>query len=160
MTLYIDTFDSPIGPLSVAVDEAGRVHRVEFVTSVRPDQAAPSEEHCREARQQILDYLAGRRDSFDLELEIEGSDFERQVWGRLRRIPYGRTISYGEIASTLGRAGAARAVGRAVGANPLPLLIPCHRVVGSDGSLTGFGGGLEIKRRLLELEASQHSLEL
>ncbi|MFN3763308.1 MAG: methylated-DNA--[protein]-cysteine S-methyltransferase, partial [Anaerolineae bacterium] len=89
---------------------------------------------------------------FDLPLDLRGTPFQRRVWEELRRVPYGQTVAYGELARRVGRPGAARAVGRAVGANPVPIIVPCHRVVGADGSLVGYGGGLEIKAALLRLE--------
>ncbi len=98
-------------------------------------------------------YFAGRLHRFDLALAPEGTTFQREVWTALTTIPYGETVSYGELARHLGRPAASRAVGAANGRNSIPIVIPCHRVVGADGSLTGFGGGLVIKRRLLELEA-------
>ncbi len=109
-------------------------------------------EGMHEARVQLTEYFNGRRRSFDLRLEARGTTFEQKVWGRLRTIPYGETRSYGTIAGDLGLQNGARAVGRANGANPIPIIIPCHRVIGSDGQLTGFGGGLPLKRALLELE--------
>jgi methylated-DNA-[protein]-cysteine S-methyltransferase len=104
------------------------------------------------ARRQLAEYFAGTRKEFDLPLLVEGDAFRRRVWSELRTIPYGTTVSYGEVAARLGDPKLAQPVGQAVGANPLPIVIPCHRVVGSDGSLIGFGGGLERKRFLLELE--------
>jgi methylated-DNA-[protein]-cysteine S-methyltransferase len=105
-----------------------------------------------EVARQLDLYFQGRLVEFDLPLAPEGTAFMKSVWRELRRIPFGRTISYGELARRLGRPGAARAVGAANRRNPLPICVPCHRVVGSDGSLTGFAGGLDAKRRLLELE--------
>lgn len=104
--------------------------------------------------QQLQEYFAGRRRSFDLDLAPTGTAFQRQVWGALRQIPYGEVRSYAEIARSIGRDKAVRAVGAANGRNPLPIVVPCHRVIGSDGSLTGFAGGLTAKRLLLELEGA------
>ncbi len=104
------------------------------------------------ARQQLTEFFAGAREAFDLPLQTVGDEFRRRVWDELRQIPYGDTVSYGDVAARLGDRRLAQSVGQAVGANPLPIVIPCHRVVGSDGSLTGFGGGLVRKRFLLELE--------
>ena len=101
---------------------------------------------------QLQEYFGGERRSFELPLAPRGSAFQQQVWRELQRIPYGETISYGELARRIGRPRACRAVGLANGANPLPIVVPCHRVIGADGSLTGFGGGLPIKRQLLDLE--------
>ena len=105
-----------------------------------------------ELRRQLAEYFAGERREFALRLAPAGTPFERSVWDELLAIPFGETRSYGEIAQAIGRPGAARAVGRANGANPIPIVVPCHRVIGADGSLTGFGGGLAAKSRLLELE--------
>ena len=104
------------------------------------------------ARQQLTEYFAGMRQQFDLPLKIEGDDFRRRVWAELQSIPYGTTVSYGDVAAWLGDRRLAQSVGQAVGANPLPIVIPCHRVVGADGTLTGFGDSLDRKRFLLELE--------
>ena len=101
----------------------------------------------------VREFLAGsRRDLSDVPLDLRGTDFQRAVWSALRRVPYGATISYGELAARAGRPGAARACGAANGSNPAPLFVPCHRTIGSSGALVGFGGGLPLKRRLLELE--------
>jgi methylated-DNA-[protein]-cysteine S-methyltransferase len=103
---------------------------------------------------QLQEYFDGERRSFDLPLAPQGTAFQQSVWRELQRIPYGQTVSYGELARRIGRPRACRAVGLATGANPLPIIVPCHRVIGADGSLTGFGGGLPIKRQLLALERS------
>jgi methylated-DNA-[protein]-cysteine S-methyltransferase len=105
------------------------------------------------ARAQLGEYFAGERFEFDLPLGATGTQFQRKVWSELCRIPYGATASYGELARRVGQPGAARAVGLANGSNPLPIVVPCHRVIGADGSLTGFGGGIERKRWLLVHEA-------
>ncbi|MEA2412146.1 MAG: methylated-DNA-[protein]-cysteine S-methyltransferase [Thermoleophilaceae bacterium] len=101
---------------------------------------------------QLEQYFAGERTDFDLDIELGGTEFERRVWDEVRAIPYGQTASYAEIAARVGRPGACRAVGRANARNPIAVVVPCHRVVGSDGSLTGYAGGIEMKRALLELE--------
>ena len=103
---------------------------------------------------QLSEYFAGQRRSFELRLAAEGTGFQRAVWRALIDIPYGETLSYGELACRIGNPRASRAVGLANGANPLPIVVPCHRVIGADGSLTGFGGGLAIKQRLLRLESA------
>jgi methylated-DNA-[protein]-cysteine S-methyltransferase len=105
-------------------------------------------------REQLAEYFAGTRRGFDLPLDPRGTDFQRRVWERLTHIGYGETTTYGALARELGDAGASRAVGLANGSNPLPIVIPCHRVIGADGTLTGFGGGLPVKAALLELERS------
>jgi methylated-DNA-[protein]-cysteine S-methyltransferase len=160
MNHYYDTFPTPFGPFSVAVNEADAVVATSF-----GDQAALSRRlgkchlivdttKSRPARDQVLAYMSGRRVDFDLPLAAAGTPFQQRVWAALRRIPRGETRSYGGMAAELGRPGAARAVGRANATNPICLIVPCHRVIGADGSLTGFAFGEEIKRRLLELEGA------
>jgi methylated-DNA-[protein]-cysteine S-methyltransferase len=157
MTTICRTIDSPVGPLTIAGD--GRVvsHlRMEDQTHppsgrdtwVEDDTAFP------EAVEQLREYFAGERTSFDLELAPVGTEFQRRVWKALEEIPYGETRSYGELAAAVGSPGAARAVGLANGRNPIGIIVPCHRVIGANGSLTGYGGGLERKHVLLELERS------
>jgi methylated-DNA-[protein]-cysteine S-methyltransferase len=107
---------------------------------------------------QLQSYFAGERTNFDLPLLLEGTDFQKKVWTALQEIPYGETISYKKLAETVGSPKGVRAVGAANGANPIPIIIPCHRVIGHDGSLTGFGGGLPLKKQLLELESHQLKL--
>jgi methylated-DNA-[protein]-cysteine S-methyltransferase len=120
-----------------------------------PSGWRPASEPFGDARTQLAEYFAGRRRRFELPLAMDGTPFQRRVWQALREIPYGRTTTYGELARRIGRSpSASRAVGTANGRNPIAVVVPCHRVVGADGSLTGFGGGLERKRLLLELEAA------
>jgi methylated-DNA-[protein]-cysteine S-methyltransferase len=107
---------------------------------------------------QLAEYFEGRRTTFDIPLELAGSPFQRRVWEALQGIPYGETVSYGELARRVGAPSAARAVGVANRENPVAVIVPCHRVIGADGSLTGFGGGLERKRLLLDLETGVLSL--
>ena len=156
MTTMQTTIASPVGPLTLAVDDDGALTRLGFGrggTSGDP-RFAP-------AVAQLREYFAGERTAFDLPLRPEvGTAFERRVWTELLTIPYGETASYGEIAARIGHPGKARAVGRANGRNPVALVCPCHRVIGSDGSLTGFGGGLENKRTLLDLEAGALTLAM
>ncbi len=147
--------ESPIGNLTlVAEDDAVVVIALPpapprvTADAVRDDRDAT----LREARRQLDAYFAGNLRDFSLPLRPSGTAFQRRVWSALERIPYGATASYGDIAAAIGAPGAARAVGAANGANPLPIVVPCHRVIGSDGSLTGYGGGLERKLSLLELE--------
>ena len=106
-----------------------------------------------QAAKQLRAYFAGERQTFDLPLAPHGTEFQQSVWSELQRIPYGETTTYSKIAERIGRPAAVRAVGAANGANPIPIVIPCHRVIGASGSLTGFGGGLDVKRRLLAMEA-------
>lgn len=112
------------------------------------------------ATEQVRSYFSRRRHRFDLPLDLRGTDFQHQVWLQLQGIPYGETSTYGDIALLLGRPRATRAVGQAVGANPVSVIVPCHRVIGSDGTLTGYGGGLERKAMLLELEQAGLQLRL
>ncbi len=145
-------FSSPIGEILLCAGAAG-LQRVVLSAERTPDppEAVRNDDALGEARDQLLGYLAGRRRHFSLDLAPGGSDFQRQVWSALLRIPYGETRTYGQLARQLGREGAARAIGAASGANPLPLLIPCHRLVAADG-LGGYSGGPDLKRRLLALE--------
>jgi methylated-DNA-[protein]-cysteine S-methyltransferase len=141
---------SPIGPLGVAADEAG-IRAVRFTGPGGTLSASPS---LAIAAEQLDEYFAGRRTGFDLPLVVAGgTPFERAVWSAIAAIPYGETATYGEIAAEVGERDAARAVGVACNRNPLPIVVPCHRVVGAGGKLVGFGGGLPRKRFLLELEA-------
>jgi len=147
--------ESPIGRLLLAADAAGLV-QVHFQAGPQPLQPAATWRHdalpLAQAAGQLAEYFAGTRRNFELPLAPRGTPFQLAVWRALQRIPYGETISYGELARRLGAPNAARAVGLANGANPLAIIVPCHRVIGADGSLTGFGGGLPIKRALLALE--------
>lgn len=147
--------ESPIGRLLVAGDEAG-LRLIGFPTGKGSRVPEPGwiedPGHVAEARTQLNAYFAGTLTRFDLPLAPEGTAFQQRVWSALWDIPYGETISYGELAVRVGSPRAVRAVGAANGRNPLPIVVPCHRVVGADGSLTGFGGGLDAKRALLDLE--------
>ncbi|MFO8044874.1 MAG: methylated-DNA--[protein]-cysteine S-methyltransferase [Halomonas sp.] len=147
-------FVSPLGEILLCADPAGLRQLILTAEGLPdPEGARRDDDALIEAREQVLAYLDGRRRSFSLTLAPGGSEFQRQVWAALLRIPWGEIRTYGELARRLGREGAARAVGAANGANPLPLLIPCHRVVAA-GGLGGYSGGLMLKRRLLELEGS------
>ncbi|MEV6342050.1 methylated-DNA--[protein]-cysteine S-methyltransferase [Actinoplanes sp. NPDC051851] len=138
--------DSPIGPLGIVV-EGDAVVGVRF-------GARPGESTDHPAAQQLRAYFAGELTDFSVPVEMRGgSEFERAVWGEIAKIPYGEMVTYGAIATALGDPGAARAVGTACNHNPVPVIVPCHRVVGAGGKMVGFGGGLDRKRRLLELEA-------
>lgn len=160
-TLYWCEIESPVGSLLLAGDGQA-LRRVHFQAGPHPLRP-PSQWRCEPARfsavtRQLAEYFAGERRVFSLPLAMEGSDFQRSVWRALLEIPYGETISYGELARRTGSV--ARAVGAANGANPLPVIVPCHRVIGADGALTGFGGGLGIKRTLLELEGAACATDL
>jgi methylated-DNA-[protein]-cysteine S-methyltransferase len=138
------------------VDEAGRLTRFNLDARGAPEvepAAVHDEDAIADVRRQVEEYCAGRRRTFDIECAAAGSAFQRRVWEALIRIPFGATASYGAVASAVDRPGAARAVGRANAVNPIALIVPCHRVIGSDGSLTGYGGGLALKRALLAHEA-------
>lgn len=121
-------------------------------TLTRATQIAPEEQSMKKIFRQLKEYFNRERREFELSLEIIGTDFQKKVWDELTKIPYGETISYGELAVRLGDKNKMRAVAAANGANPIPVIIPCHRVIGADGSLTGYGGGLDVKKKLLELE--------
>lgn len=157
--MYYCYHDSPIGELLLAGDGEA-LFLVSFPDG--PKRREPEPDWIRDekpfavARRQLDEYFAGERRAFDLPLKPTGTAFQRRVLEELMRIPYGETTSYGDIAERIGRPAAVRAVGAANGRNPLPIVIPCHRVIGKDGSLTGFGGGLPTKRALLRLE-SEHS---
>ena len=153
--MYWHEMKSPVGPLLLAGDGAS-LKSIHFQSG--PHARRPGEDWTADARPfeaviaQLEEYFAKARRTFELPLAPEGTAFQRSVWQALTRIPHGETVSYGELARWIGNPRASRAVGLANGANPLPIVVPCHRVIGADGSLTGFGGGLEIKRKLLALE--------
>jgi methylated-DNA-[protein]-cysteine S-methyltransferase len=155
------TIDSPIGALLVARDDEG-ITALLLPHGRRP--AAPAPDWTRDdadfadVRAQLAEYFAGDRTTFELPLHLVGSAFQRRVWAALLEIPCGETTSYGALAAAIGAPGAARAVGLANGQNPIAVIVPCHRVIGADGSLTGYGGGLPTKRWLLAHEAAQAGL--
>lgn len=159
--LFYTRYESPIGTLLLAGSHAG-LNVVSFSTGKHAISVSPQWTENRAALTnavaQLEEYFAGRRKSFDLALCPEGTPFQRQVWSALQTIPYGETISYKGLAERIGKPKTIRAVGAANGANPIPIIIPCHRVIGHHGSLTGFGGGLPLKKRLLELESRQLAL--
>ena len=152
---YLDT---PVGVLLLAANEDGlreitfskSGHRVSPKSDWQEDPRA-----FREPIRQLCAYFAGELEAFDIRLALEGTEFQRRVWGELSKIPYGETVSYGELARRIGNPKASRAVGLANGSNPIPIIIPCHRVIGSNGKLTGYGGGLPVKEKLLALERRQ-----
>jgi methylated-DNA-[protein]-cysteine S-methyltransferase len=154
------TMKSPIGPLLLAGDERG-LRLVHFVTGRRPKSPdrdwIEDKSPFKEVIRQMQSYFEAKLTDFDVPLVLEGTEFQLQVWRNLRKIPYGETISYGQLAKRIGNPDAARAVGLANGSNPIPIIIPCHRVIGSNGSLTVFGGGLPVKKKLLALESKQRS---
>ncbi|MBY8889038.1 methylated-DNA--[protein]-cysteine S-methyltransferase [Streptomyces sp. PTM05] len=151
--------DSPYDPLTLVAQGEHLVGLYMVDQRHRPEQStfgprADADDHPVFAvtRDQLQEYFAGHRDTFDLPLMLRGTAFQQRVWAALREIPYGETWTYGELAHHIGQPSASRAVGLANGKNPVGVIVPCHRVVGSDGSLTGYGGGLERKRALLEHE--------
>ena len=149
MTLYFENVPTPVGTLCVCSDG-------EAVTGIRFG-AGETNGGCPvtgQARQQLTEYFAGQRREFDLPLAPAGTDFQRRVWELLREIPFGETVTYGDLARRLGNPRAARAVGMACNRNPIAIVVPCHRVVGSTGSLTGYAGGLDAKAFLLKLEGA------
>jgi len=157
-SLHYRTIDSPVGPLVLAGTGSTLMHLRMPDQTHEPDrsgwQPAPHGS-LDDAVEQLGAYFAGELTQFDLDLHLKGTDFQRRVWEALRNIPYGETRSYGEVAAQIGVPGASRAVGLANGRNPISIIVPCHRVVGSTGSLTGYGGGLDRKRILLTLECSR-----
>ena len=154
--VYWDIIESPLNNFAAWVDEKGRLVRLYLRTigAAKVDPLAQRKPAAlTEVRRQVTQYAQGKRRDFDLELAAEGPEFNKRVWEALVEIPFGTTTSYGAIAKKIGHPGSARAVGAANGANPIALIVPCHRVIGSDGSLTGYAGGLPLKRKLLEHEA-------
>lgn len=167
MTLHAATFPTPCGPFSVAVNATGAVVATAFGDLARLSQRLPAK--CNligytgplvsPVKKQVDAYFAGKLRDFTLPLAAEGTEFQSRVWTALVAIPYGETRSYGQLAAELGNPGASRAIGRANATNPICLIVPCHRVIGADGSLTGFAFGEDIKRMLLAHEREQRSSE-
>ena len=159
--MFYTKIESPVGPLLLAGDERG-LRQLHFVSGRRkvsaPRDWKRDDGPFREAVRQLQAYFAGKRKEFNLTLAPEGTPFQLLVWKQLQEIPYGETISYGQLARRIGRPQAARAVGLANGSNPIAIIIPCHRVIGANGTLTGYGGGLAIKEKLLALESRQLTL--
>ena len=159
--MYYCYVDTPIGELLLAGTE-NALSLIGFPKgSMRRDPGPDwifKEEPFEKVRQQLREYFEGQRREFDIPLSLKGTDFQLSVWHELREIPYGTTVSYGEVAKRIDNPKAVRAVGAANGRNPIPIIVPCHRVIGSHGDLTGFGGGLDTKEALLRLEAEHTSL--
>ncbi|MGS0743590.1 methylated-DNA--[protein]-cysteine S-methyltransferase [Glaciimonas sp. GG7] len=156
--IYYITHDSPVGTLLIAATDAG-VSGVYFENHRHFKGkdgwiAAPEHPHVKRACQQLDDYFAGSRQQFDLPLDLRGTAFQRAVWEALIAIPFGQSTTYGDHAAGIGKARAVRAVGTAIGRNPVSIIVPCHRVLGASGALTGYAGGLECKAFLLRHEAS------
>lgn len=165
MNAYLDTVETPAGLISFAVNDDGALvrtalregsYRHTIAEELEREGLVVLRDRARTARvrQELSEYRAGERRVFDLPLALRGSAWQRAVWQGLLRIPFGETRSYGELAAIIGHPGAARAVGRANATNRIPLVVPCHRVIGSNGALTGFAGGLHLKERLLAHEAN------
>ncbi|HLZ69636.1 MAG TPA: methylated-DNA--[protein]-cysteine S-methyltransferase [Dehalococcoidia bacterium] len=168
---FLDTSPSPAGPLAFAVNGDGALLRTQFLegrypTTIEQELARAGfgvtrdPERTAPVRQQLAEYAEGRRTAFDLPLVLDGDGWQQAVWRVLLAVPFGETRSYGRVAALAGRPGAAREVGEAVAANPLPLVVPCHRVIGADGSLKGFTGGVHLKRRLLAHEGARPALAI
>lgn len=151
------SYRSPIGMMEIIGGERGIV-AINFVDDSQPESAVPA---ClRECVQQLDEYFAGVRQAFSLTLDLRGTEFQKRVWRELLKIPFGKTVSYLDVALALGDRKTIRAVGRANGQNPIVIVVPCHRVIGSDGSLTGYGGGLWRKEWLLNFEGSRSQTSL
>lgn len=161
---YVDHVEEYPGPFTFGVDSAGALIWLQFTDGDYPETAAEASAgrgyrlcvdsvHTAQVRQELAEYCRGERTAFAITCVLAGTPWQQRVWQAVRDIPFGETRTYGEIAAGLGRPSAARAMGRANATNPLPIVIPCHRVLGANGSLTGYAGGLHIKHRLLEHEA-------
>ena len=150
---------SPVGDLGAVFDDEGKLLQLIRFHGVPPEEPTDPAPKCLPfLKRQLESYFSGNLRDFNIPIHMEGTDFQRRVWATLRQIPYGETWSYGELARHLGNPGASRAVGLANGRNPVGIIVPCHRVVGADGSLTGYAGGVDRKRLLLQLE--QHRAQL
>lgn len=157
--LFFDKMQSPLGPLTLIANEKSLIallwngHWPQWMHSV---QMVSDSEHpvLRQAARELEEYFSGTRKTFSVPIQFRGTEFQMRVWQELRRIPFGETLSYGELASRIGSPQACRAVGAANRRNPLGIIVPCHRAIGADGSLTGFAGGMDAKRYLLALESN------
>lgn len=153
--MYYNIIESPLGPILLTGDKKGLKH-LNFLKGEKrvkiPEDWIENKEFFREAARQLEDYFSGKLQSFNLELDPEGTDFQRSVWKALCEIPYGETRTYKEIAVSIGKPKAYRAVGLANNRNPIAIIVPCHRVIGADGKLTGYASGLDVKEFLLKLE--------
>jgi methylated-DNA-[protein]-cysteine S-methyltransferase len=156
-TMQSRTVDSPVGPLTLAGVDGRLMHLRMVDQTYEPDRAGWTSDDgaFADAVAQLEAYFAGDLMDFDLDLDLVGTQFQRRVWEALITIPYGETRSYGQIAQQIGSPGASRAVGLANGHNPIGIIVPCHRVIGANGSLTGYGGGLDRKKSLLEMEKNR-----
>lgn len=152
-------FETPLGPMLALAEDAALINvdftNAKYARAIEPGwREDPHSPLLRECARQASEYFAGRRRSFDLALAPRGTDFQRRVWNEIARIPYGETVTYAELAKRSGAPGSARSAGAATGRNPLAIVVPCHRVVGSGGALTGYAGGIDRKARLLALEGA------
>lgn len=157
-SLRYRTVDSPLGPLTLAGVGTTLTHLRMAEQTHEPDRSGwlPADARAfADVVDQLEAYFAGSLTEFDVEIQLDGTEFQRRVWAALRTIPYGETRSYGEIAAQIGSPAASRAVGLANGRNPIGIIVPCHRVIGSGGAMTGYGGGIDRKRALLSLERTR-----
>ena len=150
------TIETPFGPVQAVVDGEGALTELKFGPSNKNGNGDTATNPL--VKRQLDEFFAGQRTTFDLPMAPDGTEFQKRVWAELTRIPYGETISYAELAKRVGSEGAARAVGRANATNPIAVVVPCHRVIGADGSLTGYAYGVELKRSLLDFEKGQARL--
>jgi len=160
-SLAIEILETPIGALRLVASARG-LRRVDFANGAKPASHSGDDRakaHLARAEKQLREYFAGQRREFTLTLDPEGDGFPQRVWQALSEIPFGETLTYGQVAARLGNRAAARAVGRACATNPIPVVVPCHRVLDSAGKLHGYGGGLWRKQRLLELEGAGSKIE-
>ncbi len=166
LTMYYDRTESPIGPLVIGVSDKG-LALIEWDRGAFPEsrlarlaQRQESKERTAATKRELTEYFTGRRKVFEVKLDLHGTDFQKKCWHALLNIPYGQTRTYAQIAKMVGNPRAFRAVGMANHDNPVPIIVPCHRVLASDGTLGGYGGGLEVKRKLLELEGAMQPILL
>ncbi len=149
---HVWVYDMDLGRMAIAEENEKITNLFLPGDFIPPEMRMEETETLKKAAVQLMEYLQGKRTVFDVPLKPKGTAFQKQVWEALLKIPYGETSSYGKLAKDIGKPGAARAVGMANNRNPIPVIIPCHRVIGADGSLTGYGGGLPMKEKLLALE--------
>jgi methylated-DNA-[protein]-cysteine S-methyltransferase len=154
---YFKIIESPLGPLRLVCDDMAML-RIEFPDRHGTEGKPENNKLLQRCERQLCEYFAGKRREFNLPLAAKGTEFQHRVWDALRNIPFGELRSYRDIANDIGNRKAVRAVGAANGKNPIPIVVPCHRVIGSDGSLTGFAGGLAAKQLLLRLESPQRDI--
>ena len=154
MTIFIKTVATPLGDMTL-VERSGKLTELRLKASTGEGEQEQETPLLKQAAKELSEYFGGGRTTFSVPLEAEGTAFQQSVWNALRQIPYGQTLSYGGVAANIGKPKAARAVGMANNRNPLPIFIPCHRVIGADGQMVGYGGGIDVKTFLLDLEAKE-----